>query len=432
MSDRVSPSGHFPPPPNQIMWRQVIGLSGLSAAITLTWVIYNAYLGKLLVEFGFTPEAANTVLVVENILALGMEPLWGGLSDRAELWLGLTPISRSGRGVGGEGHRFLLISFGVVTASAIFVAIPACTILIKPLPGVKLLLPVLMVVWALAMTIFRAPALSLLGKYATTPQLPKAASLVTLAGGIVAAFAPRSRELILSVGPGVTFTIGSLVLLAAAAALRAIDPQNRPPQTEPQTTANGELPLNSPILLRRVGVILATGAAIFCSSSFLMNVFSQLLKAQLPQQDIKSVMFWFALGLAVAALPAGTFATKVGNRQSMLGGMMGIVAGLLLVGLAPSPGSLLLAGIIWVGALSLVNNGAIPFAIALMPTQYKGLGVGSYFGGIAAAKVLFGVGFPKGLAQMAPSMGVLLGSMACLAGAISVALSFRFPPHHGI
>ncbi|HIK12378.1 MAG TPA: MFS transporter [Oscillatoriaceae cyanobacterium M33_DOE_052] len=416
MSDRVSPSGHYPPPPTQIMWRQVIGLSGLSAAITLTWVIYNAYLGKLLVQFGFTPQAATTVLVVENILALGMEPLWGGLSDRAERWFG---------------HRFLLISFGVVTASAIFVAIPACTILIKPLPGVKLLLPVLMVVWALAMTIFRAPALSLLGKYATTPQLPKAASFLTLAGGIVAAFAPRSQELILNLGPGVTFTIGSLVLLATAAALRALDPPGGLPQTRPQTTATPQ-PVTSPILLLRVGVILATGAAIFCSSSFLMNVFSQLLKAQLPQQDTKLLMFWFTLGSAVAALPAGTLATKVGNRQGMLGGMAGTVAGLLLLGLAPSPGSLLLAGIIWVAGLSLVNNGAIPFAISLMPNQWKGLGVGSYFGGIGAAKVLFGVVFPTGLAQMAPTIGVIWASITCLAAAISVALSFRFPPHHEI
>ncbi|GAB4300521.1 MAG: MFS transporter [Oscillatoriaceae cyanobacterium] len=399
------------------MWRQVIGLSGLSAAITLTWVIYNAYLGRLLVEFGFTPETATTVLVVENILALGMEPLWGGLSDRAERWFG---------------HRFLLISFGVVIASAIFVAIPACTILIKPLPGVKLLLPVLMVVWALAMTIFRAPVLSLLGKYATTPQLPKAASLVTLAGGIVAAFAPMSQELILNLGPGVTFTIGSLVLLAAAAALRAIDPPGGLPQTRPQTTATTHIPLTNPILLLRVGVILATGIAIFCSSTFLMNVFSQMLKAQLPHQDIKSLMFWFTLGSAVIALPAGTLATKVGNRQGMIGGMVGIVAGLLLVGLTPSPGSLLLAGIIWVAALSLVNNGAIPFAIALMPTQYKGLGVGSYFGGIAAAKVLFGVLFPKGLAQMAPPLGVMLAGIACLTAASFVVLSFRFPQHHRV
>ena len=71
-----------------------------------------------------------------------------------------------------------------------------------------------------------------------------------------------------------------------------------------------------------------------------------------------------------------------------------------------------------------------------MPNQWKGLGVGSYFGSIGAAKVLFGVVFPSGLAQMAPTIGVIWASITCLSAAMPLGghlrrREFPFPPTPG-
>lgn len=64
-------------------WYKIIGLATLQGAITLTWLIYNIYLPKLLIGFGFAPALAVTLLIVENAIAVILEPLFGSLSDRA-------------------------------------------------------------------------------------------------------------------------------------------------------------------------------------------------------------------------------------------------------------------------------------------------------------------------------------------------------------
>ena len=55
------------------------------------------------------------------------------------------------------------------------------------------------------MTIFRSPAMCLLGMYSKPAQLPLTASFVTLAGGLIGAFKPISYKFILSLGPVYTF-----------------------------------------------------------------------------------------------------------------------------------------------------------------------------------------------------------------------------------
>jgi Na+/melibiose symporter-like transporter len=92
-----------------ILWVQVLALAGLQAAITLTWLVYNLYLPKLLTQFGFPASLAVGLLVLENALSVVLEPLMGGLSDQAIRWLG---------------SRFPFISAGVILASTLFIAIP--------------------------------------------------------------------------------------------------------------------------------------------------------------------------------------------------------------------------------------------------------------------------------------------------------------------
>ena len=71
----------------QILWLQVFGLAMVQGAITLSWVIYNFYLPKLLVEFGFSKSLAVSLLILENALAVFMEPLMGSLSDKKQRWV---------------------------------------------------------------------------------------------------------------------------------------------------------------------------------------------------------------------------------------------------------------------------------------------------------------------------------------------------------
>ncbi len=180
------------------------GLASVQGAISITWVIYSLYLPQLLAQVGLSAALATSFLIAENFLGALLEPLMGGLSDQAKRWMGT---------------RFPFISVGVILSSALFIALPAIVIFGNPTDAARSVLPVVAIAWAVAMTVFRSPAVSLLGQYATPAALPLAASLLTLSGGLIAAFRPFANKLVLGLGPAVTFAIGSFVLLGAAFSL---------------------------------------------------------------------------------------------------------------------------------------------------------------------------------------------------------------------
>ncbi|MFL9456356.1 MULTISPECIES: MFS transporter [Nostocales] len=129
-----------------ILWLQVCSLAGVQGAITLSWLIYALYLPRLLAGFGFPESLAVWVLIVENALAVVMEPLFGALSDKAKYQIG---------------RSFPFISVGVILSSAFFIAIPTLTVFFPVSDITRTLLPLMAIAWAMAMTVFRSPAIRL-------------------------------------------------------------------------------------------------------------------------------------------------------------------------------------------------------------------------------------------------------------------------------
>ncbi|MDZ8081597.1 MAG: MFS transporter [Nostoc sp. DcaGUA01] len=379
-----------------ILWVQVWVLAAVQGAITLTWLIYNIYLPQLLTQFGFPASFAVGLLLVENALGAVLEPLMGGLSDRTRRWVGT---------------RFPFISVGVILASALFIAIPCVVSLIPPTMVMRSLLPITLVAWALAMTVFRSPAICLLGMYSTPAELPLAASVVSLVGGFIGAFRPIANKSILSLGPVLTFAIGSFVLLGAVAVLRLVNP----PET-PVDLHNAQI-VKFP--LQKLVLILGTGFGVAWGIRFLMDVLGKVLKAQLNADNIDMQMVWIGIAIALANIPAGIFAVKIGNRQAMLCGVCAIIPSLLMMVFL---GAQIPIIVLIVAGFSLIVNGAIPFALGLVPQRWAGLGIGTYFGGFAAAMSLFGVIFPQPQ-TISPFVGAAAGAFAFFLAGICIGVS---------
>lgn len=365
-----------------ILWVQVWVLAGLQAAITLCWLVYNAYLPQLLVQFGFPGSLAVSLLVIENALSVILEPLMGGLSEKSQRWVG---------------SRFLFISAGVILSATLLIAIPCIVTFVEPKSVWRSLLPIVFVAWALAMTIFRSPAMALLGKYSTPTELPLAFSVVTLAGGIVGAFRPIANKFILSLGSIFAFAIASLVLLATAYVLRLVNPQEPPVDQYPEKTVS--LPWSN------LSLILVTGFSVAWGSRLLMGVLSKILLTQFPGNDW--LMVWVGLAIAIASLPAGWLSVKIGDRQAMLLGIGITLISLLVivfVNLQVPFLCLLIFG------FSLIINGTIPFAFRLVSRPWEGLAIGTYFGGFALAMSIFGAIFlqPQAITPIAGTLGATL------------------------
>ena len=366
---------------SMILWAQVSGVAALQGAISLTWIAYNLYLPKFLGQLGFPEDFAGGVLIAESLLAIGMEPAFGALSDRAQRWLG---------------SRFPFIAVGVVLSSALFLCLPAIALLGASSSVLRWGLPTVAIAWALAMTVFRSPSLALLGRYSPAGQLPKAASVLTLVGAVISAIVPQVNQFILGFGAGPTFAIGSIVLLVAATLLRVVDRRVAPPATDP-------LP---PISIAPLALIFAIGVA--------TSIGFGLVKSLLTLREVTGV---FTIANIFLAVPAGLWAVKLGNRRAMVGGIAAMVLLLGLLGLIPTPALAVATAVLLSGALCLVANGLLPLALTMFPAPRAGLAVGIYLGGTALASSLSNI---MKLATQPPLLVSIVATIALISAALCV------------
>ncbi len=364
------------------IWYRIIGLSALQGAISLTWLVYNIYLPKLLISYGFSPTLAVTLLIVENAIAVILEPLFGSLSDRAFRWVAT---------------KFGLISIGVITTSALTILIPTIFVFKDLFGAVTWILPGVLIAWAMAMAVFRAPAISLISRYASVSNLPIAMSFLTLVGGLIGAIKPISQDFLLSLGAPVAFTVASIILLAATALLRYVDP--------PETIVVEE---NKPIVPINIGLLIAMGWGIAWSSRSLFETLPKILKVNLPQANTITVMVMISLAISLSALSSGKFAAKYGNAKVMLLGIMATLTALSLIVFVPTTITIGAAILLIVCCFSLITNGAIPLAIDLFPVHRSGLAVGLYFAGFNAGISSFSALFNP-VSNFTPSLGATCG-----------------------
>ena len=382
-----------------ILWGPVWGLALMQGAITLLWVIYNLYLVQLLTQLGFSRGWAVGLLVVENLLAMVIEPVVGTFSDRMQYQIGT---------------RLPIISLGAVLAAGLFVVIP--TALVWG-PGVlRWGLPLLMVAWAMAMAVFRSPALSLLGRYAMGTQLPQAASILTLVGGLSGAMGPLAGQFILGLGPLVAFSLGSVVLLTATLVLRWAGPKGA--AESPAAIAD---PTAIAIPWTSLGLVFGTGVGVGLGFRLVMSALPASLAQRVPHANAPLVLGALFIALALTAIPAGQLARRLGNRRAMVLGLSAMASLAILVGIISSTLVGMLLAALFGAALSLVSNGTLPFALAMVPPARAGLGTGTYFsGGALAASVGGGFFVNSGLG---PTVITLVAALAFLIAGLCVGAS---------
>lgn len=359
-------------PDTRILWIKVWSLALVQGAIALMWVIYNLYLVDLLTRLGFSAALATALLVVENLLAMVMEPLMGSLSDRLQQQLGT---------------KFPLIGLGVIAAAGLFLSLPAIA-LGGLTAALRWVLPLLLVAWALSMTVFRSPAMSLLGRYAFGTRLPQAASILTLVGGVAGAMGPLASDRILAWGPLAAFGLGSGVLLIAMVALRL----TAPPLAEDGGTGDAAPTTFSlaKVSWPSLGLIFGAGVGVTLGFRSLMLLFSRVANGQIPDANVSLVLGTMFVTLAVTAIPAGTLAVRLGNRVAMITGLAILAAVCAFVTVVTQMTGAIALAMLFGAAFSLVSNGTLPFALSQVPPTKAGLGTGMFFSGGAAASSLFG------------------------------------------
>ncbi len=382
-------------------WYKIIGLSALQGGILLTWLVYNTYLPKLLTSYGFAPEVAVSLLIVENIIAVILEPLFGSLSDRAYRWVAT---------------KFGFIALGVILTSALTILIPTIFIFKDLFRAVTWILPGILISWSMAMTIFRAPAVSLIGRYASATELPIAMSFLTVVGGLIGAIKPVSQNFLLSLGAPIAFTSASIVLLAATALLRYFNPPLSP---------NLKVIEHQPLFLSNIGLLIGMGWGIAWGSRCLFETLPKIIKLNLPQVDPALAMVSISILIAISALPGGILAAKYSNQRIVLVGLSATLIAFLGLVFLPIKIIIAIAIIIIICCFSWVTNGMIPLAINLLPASRSGLAVGLYFGGFSAGISSFSYLFNP-VSVLTPLLGATFGAIGFSFAGGCVWRSFKF------
>src|SRR4051812_38286746 len=186
-----------------IHWKQLWSLAALYASIIIGWIAYQNYQPKLLIQFGFTQFAFFLALSQAIILVL-TPPIAGKMGDKFRFE---------------QGHRIPVISSGISFAAMIFMAV-AFTLFTNPGETFKWILPVLIVLWLVAMSIFTSPALSTVELFTPVDKLPKAMALLTIVANLVYAVEPVIVDIIDYLGAPITFIAGGAVTLASGYAMK--------------------------------------------------------------------------------------------------------------------------------------------------------------------------------------------------------------------
>lgn len=375
-------------PSQPILWRPTAALAGVNAAITLSWIIYRVHLAGLLTQAGFPAAFAPTLLLIESILAIVIEPWAGSTSDRMLQRLG---------------QRFYIILIGGGLTALLFVLLPGITQLMQPNAAVNGWFIGVLIVWAIAISMFRSPALALLSNYAAPKQLPLAASLITLAGALAGAMTPLATPWLLSLGITTTFIAAAILLLASMGWLKtahsgAVDAS----ATEVIQPAS---PLRASTWLRIFGV----GLTVTLAFRTVVELFPKILKAAGMQPPVfMGIIF---ISLAIGALIAGRWATRWSNLKVMTVGLGLTSACLILITLTQHPVAAVLVAVAFGLSFSLIFNGTLPFALNFSSLEHAGLGVGLFFSGAATANSLYSGVL---LNLVTPITGVAVGIVALL------------------
>jgi hypothetical protein len=373
---------------------------------------------------GFPKEMLVLLMVVENGLAIVLEPVMGSLSDRQRTWVGI---------------RFPVIIVGALLASVFFIAIPAIALFGTAATG-GLLIGVILA-WAMAMAIFRSPLVALIGQCAQPSHLPWAMSCLTLINGAIGAVGSFGQQWLLSFGPPVAFGVGSLVLLGAVAIVRQLTLSTLPEPPVHITDAGwGDFTVissqveSAPVhsranfgVVKSLGLILAVGVGIALGGMVMRN----LLSLSQPTGAPKWALIVFTVTHVLSAIPAGALAVRWAQPSLLLKSLGAMALEVMLLGIFHGTGwTLVIAAGLGI-TLSFVANGSVPFALSLLPADRGGLGTGIFFAGAGLASAFFDAVMTPAL-PIGPVYLGLIGTMVLIAAGIGVALSpvrpDPFPP----
>ncbi|MBL7841718.1 MAG: hypothetical protein JNJ75_16355 [Cyclobacteriaceae bacterium] len=350
--------------PLNIEWKQLWSLTALYASVVIGWIAYQNYQPKLLVKFSFT-EFTFLLTVAQGIILVVTPPIAGRIGDRYRFE---------------RGSRIPVISAGMSFAAMIFMAV-AFTLLGNPGEIFKWVLPVLIILWLIAMSIFTSPAISTIETFIPVDKLPRAMAVLTIVGNLLYALEPVIVDIIDYLGAPITFITGGVIVFLSGYALK------RNSLTLFNSSANKSMAsFKLDTQKSQYGYILFLGVILGIATAMLFEIFPQVMHAKLASLFVSGNSKLIAVGIliisAILSIPFSTMVNTYGLKRSFwvsAVATMLAIAGILFL---TSPLAVLLMTAIFAIGFAALSVSSLPLAMGKANYYQKVLCVGIFFAGV--------------------------------------------------
>lgn len=344
---------------NGIQWKQMSSLLALYASVIIGWIAYHRYQPALLKTFDMA-EFEPMLIWGQAIILVLTPPLAGYLGDKYRNRLG---------------NRLRIITLGVSFAAMIFMTVAFTLVVNPPRSFVLYALPVLVILWLFAMSLFTSPAISTIELFSPTSKLPITVAALTITSDLLYSLEPVIVDIIDILGGAATFAVGGVIVSISGYLLRKYSlevtddgKETRPDDFHPKS---------------KLGKVILLGVGMGLFSGIVIEVFPDYLDKLQSVIGI-SGQWTSSLVLALTAIFSIIISRKVKKENIVKLLIIGLVfSAVSMVGVFTISSSVLVIMALIVFALfyGMVSVTALPLALQNTSVKEKVFGVGIFFCG---------------------------------------------------
>ncbi len=379
----------------------LVGLAFLS--ICAFWQMYDSIVPLILTRtFHLNETFSGAIMAADNVLALFLLPIFGGISDRTDTRLG---------------KRMPFILFGTGCAIVLLNILPLLDNGDAAAPSPSQLVPSALVLGPplIAMGTYRAPAAALMPDVTPKPLRSKGNAIINLMGAVggilylavAAVMYPNSKvqglahvnyqPLFLVVSAIMFVAVGVLFLTIKEPKLTA---ENRELETKhpewnlARDDGSGNQVLPAPVK-RSLGFLLASIALWFAGYNGVTTWFTTYISVVMGQGlgGASTCLLVATAGAIVSYIPIGALASKIGRKKTIMGGIILLAAcfllGFVLTTVYSSINAVMFVVFALVGlAWAAINVNSLPMVVEMCKGSDIGKFTGYYYTASMSAQII--------------------------------------------
>ena len=379
----------------------LVGLAFLS--ICAFWQMYDSIVPLILTNtFHLNETFSGAIMAADNVLALFLLPIFGGISDRTDTRLG---------------KRMPFILFGTGCAIILLNILPLLDNGYAAAPSTFKLVSFVIVLGLLliAMGTYRSPAVALMPDVTPKPLRSKANAIINLMGAVggvlylavAAVMYPNSKvQGLAHVNYQPRFMVVSAIMFVSVGVLflnikepkltaenRELEKQH-PEWNLAQDDGSGNQVLPTPVK-RSLGFLLASIALWFAGYNGVTTWFTTYISVVMGQGlgGASTCLLVATAGAIVSYIPIGALASKIGRKKTIMGGIILLAScfllGFVLTTVYSSINAVMFVVFALVGlAWAAINVNSLPMVVEMCKGSDIGKFTGYYYTASMSAQII--------------------------------------------